>query len=179
MKDLKKNIQDKRQAFDSREPNPGHFDRFEEKLDAYHAEGESWFEKHGFALRIAATILIFVALGAFLYTGLYDRVKGVLSDRIVAAELPDEVVEVMQYYNVITDSKVEQIDELAVSQDEAERVKQMALLELKALDEFRTELEKEYAKQPDNKRILNALLQNQQQREKILDRILNTMNQVK
>jgi hypothetical protein len=74
---------------------------------------------------------------------------------------------------------VEEIDELAVSQDEAQRVKQMALLELKALDEFRAELEKEYAKQPDNKRILNALLQNQQQREKILDRILLSMNQVK
>ena len=84
----------------------------------------------------------------------------------------------MQYYNVITDQKVEKIEELAVSEDEAQRVKALAMKELKSLEDARVELEKEYTKQPGNERIMNALLKNQQRKAEILDKIINVMNQV-
>ena len=84
----------------------------------------------------------------------------------------------MQYYNVITDKKVSQIDELAVSEDEADKVKEMAMNELQTLEENRTELEKEYAQNPSNERIISALLLNQRKRAEILDRIINTLNQI-
>jgi len=67
---------------------------------------------------------------------------------------------------------------LANNEDEAERIKEMAKIELKELEDERKNLEQEYIRQPNNERILNALLLNQQKREKILDRILNTLNQV-
>lgn len=104
--------------------------------------------------------------------------KNSFTNKIVAAELPAEIVEVMQYYNVITDKKVNQIDELAVSEDEADKVKEMAMNELKTLEDDRTELEKEYAQNPSNERIISALLLNQRKRAEILDRIINTLNQI-
>ena len=166
------------EAFSS-EPPTGHMERFGAKLDAMHeAEKESWFDRYGIALRIAAAAIIFIALGTFFYTGMFDRLRERVSDRIVAAELPAELQEVMMYYNVITNKKVEQIDNLAVSQDEATRVKEMALQELRSLDESRKELEKEYALNPNNERIMNALLLNQQKRSEILDIIINALNQV-
>jgi len=84
----------------------------------------------------------------------------------------------MQYYNVIEDKKISQIDVLAVSDDEATRVKKMALKELQILEEDRTELETEYTLNPNSERIMNALLLNQQKRAAILDRIINTLNQI-
>ncbi len=179
MQGIEDKIKQNRDAFNSAEPNLDHFNRFEEKLDAFHtSQNESWFERHGMILRIAATALIFIALGTFFYTGLFDRVKDQISEQIIAAELPAEIQEVMQYYNVITNKKVGQIEDLAISKDEATRVKEMAMLELKALEEHHQELEKEYAMNPNNERITNALLENQQKRSEILDKIINTLSQV-
>lgn len=179
MQGIEDKIKNNRDAFNTNEPSPEHLRKFESKLDALHEETrESWIERHGMFLRIAATALIFIALGAFFYTNLFDQFRDKISDRIEAAELPDELQEVMAYYNVITSNKVDQIEDLAVSKDEASRIKEMAMLEIKALDEHRAELEKEYAKNPNNERIMNALLQNQQKRSEILDKIINTLNQV-
>lgn len=178
MKGLEDIIKRKKEAFDS-EPDSGHLERFEAKLDALHAnDRESWFERYGMSIRIAAAVLIFIAVGSFFYTNLFDNFRDKISEQIVAAELPLEVQEVMQYYNVITDKKVRQIEDLAVSQDEASRIKQMAMLELRGLEEHRIELEKEYALSPNNERVINALLINQRKKEEILDKIINTMSQV-
>ena len=94
------------------------------------------------------------------------------------SELPDEIVEVMAYYNVIADKKINQIDDLAVSDEEARRVKEMAIEELKILEEDRSDLESEYAQNPNNERIIAALLMNQRKRAELLDRIINTLNQI-
>ena len=67
---------------------------------------------------------------------------------------------------------------ISLSEDEAGRVKEMALKELQMLEEDRSELESEYALNPNSERILNALLMNQQKRSEILDRIINTLNQI-
>lgn len=179
MKGLEDIINKNKEAFNSNEPSPDHFDNFGAKLDEFHIQDkESWFEKYGMTVRIAAAVLIFLSIGSFLYTDLFDNVKNSISNQIVAAELPLELQEVMQYYNVIADKKVQQIDDLAVSQDEASRIKEMAFLELKTLEDNHAELEKEYAQYPNNERIMNALLQNQQKKSDILDRIINTLSQV-
>ncbi|MCB2221675.1 MAG: hypothetical protein KQI35_14865 [Bacteroidetes bacterium] len=166
-------------SFNAEEPENGHLERFSDKLDRFHSGGrESWYERHNLFIKIAAVALVFITISTLFYTGSFSWVRSLLTEQIVAAELPPEVQEVMQYYNVITEKKVEQIDDLAVSYDEATRIKAMAMNELKALDDARVELEKEYTKQPGNERIMNALLQNQQRRSEILDKILKTLNQV-
>lgn len=178
MKGLEDIIKRNKEAFD-KEPSSGHMEKFSAKLDALHVEDqESWFERYGMTIRIAAAVLIFITVGSFFYTNLFDNFREKISQQIVAAELPLEVQEVMQYYNVITDKKVKQINDLAVSQDEASRIKEMAMRELQSLEGHRIDLEKEYALQPNNERIINALLLNQRKKEEILDKIINTMSQV-
>ncbi len=166
-------------SFNAEEPEEGHLERFSQRLDQFHSEQhESWFERHNLFIKIAAAAVVFITISTLIYTGSFSWIKSLVSEQIVAAELPAEVKEVMHYYNVITDKKVDQIDNLAVSDKEAKRVKAMALKELQALEQARIELEKEYAKQPGNERIMNALLKNQQRKSEILDKILNTLNQV-
>ncbi|MCF8368611.1 MAG: hypothetical protein K9G76_06180 [Bacteroidales bacterium] len=179
MKKIEKVIAKNKEAFNSEVPGPEHFDRFRAKLNSYHEkEVESWFERYGFLLKVAAVILLFITVGTFFYTGSFSGIKNLLSEQIVAAELPVELKEVMQYYNVIADKKVNEIDALAVSDDEAERIKEMAFLALTKLDDNQKDLEKEYAQNPKSERIMNAMVQNQQRRTQILDKIINTLNQV-
>lgn len=172
-------IKKNKEAFNSNEPSPDHFENFQKKLDGDHIiRGESWIERYNIVLKIAAAILIFAAISTLLYTDSFSYLKNKFTNEIVAAELPAEIVEVMAYYNVISDKKFSQIDDLAVSEDEATRVKQMAMKELQMLEEDRSELETEYAQNPNSERIMNALLLNQQKRSQILDRIINTLNQI-
>lgn len=167
------------EMFNNNEPSAGHFNRFQKKLEDNRAEkGEGWFERYNILLRIAAAVLIFAAIGTVIYTDTFAYLKNAFTNEIVAAELPDEFVEVMQYYNVISDKKINQIDDLAVSKDEAVRIKQMALNELKTLEDDRNELETEYALNPKSERIINALLMNQRKRVEILDRIIKTLNHI-
>jgi len=179
MKNIENTIKKNREAFNDAEPSPDHLNTFTNKLDAFHSEKpESWIQRNGEVLRIAAAIVLFVTVGTVYLTGGFSFVRDAISEQIVAAELPLEIQEVMQYYNVISDKKMDQIDELAVSEDEAKRIKKMAVLELTELDGARQELEKEYQKNPHSERIMNALLLNQQKRSEILDKIINTLNQV-
>jgi len=170
---IKKNKED----FSDHEPREGHFERFSEKLAEHHRHQESWFERYGIAIRIAAAVLIFVAVSTLIYSDRLPGIKNLFTRQIASAELPMDLVEVMQYYNILTDKKVSQIDELASSTDEAARVKAKALNELKALEESANDLEGEYALNPNNERILNALLLNQRKKAEILDKILNTLSQ--
>jgi len=172
-------IKKNKEAFNSNEPGSDHFDNFQKKLEEGQVSmDESWFERYNIVIKIAAAILIFAAIGTILYTDTFSYMKNTFTNEIVAAELPAEIVEVMAYYNVIADKKIGQIDDLAVSEDEAGRIKEMALKELQMLEEDRSELESEYALNPKSERILNALLLNQQKRSEILDRIINTLNQI-
>lgn len=179
MSEIENIIKKNREAFNEVEPSPDHLDNFRARLDDYHTTKKmSWISRHSEIIRIAAAVIIFIGVGTFYFTGGFSFIRDSISEQIVAAELPIELQEVMQYYNVISNKKVDQINDLAVSEDEAKRVKEMAVFELKALEEERFELEKEYAKNPNNERIMNALLLNQQKKSGILDKIINTLNQV-
>lgn len=177
MQRIEEIIKKNKEAFSDREPQEGHLERFSEKLTAHHRQKEGWFERYAIAVRIAAAILVFIAVATLIYTDRLPVIKNLFTQRLASAELPMELVEVMQYYNILTDKKVSQIDELAVSTDEASRVKEKAMTELKALEESTNDLEVEYAQNPNNERIINALLQNQREKAKILDKILNTLSQ--
>ena len=179
MKDIEQTIRKRLGEFNQDEPVEGHFDRFENRLDQFHSmHNENWFERNDLVLRIAASALVFLVIGGLLFTGTFSNLKFFVSDKIMAADLPVELKEVMQYYNVIVDTQVSQIDDIAVSEVEAERVKEMTLAELKYLEENQDELEKEFQKNPGNERIMHALVVNQQKKTELLDRIIEVLSQI-
>jgi hypothetical protein len=171
-------IKRNRVDFDDSEPETGHLDRFRAKLEASLPGGkEGWLQRYNIVLKIAAAVVLFIGVTAIIYTDSFSDMRNTLTAKIYSTKLPQELVEVVQYYNVVTNKKMSQIDQIAVSKDEAMRVKEMAETELKSLDESKNDLEKEYANNPDNERILNALVLNQRKRAEILDKIINTMKQ--
>jgi hypothetical protein len=179
MKNIEDIIANNRESFDDNDPDSGHVERFRAKLEAAPPGAkESWFQRYNIILKIAASVVIFVGISILIFTNRFAEFRNTVTTKIFSTKLPQELVEVVQYYNVITNRKMSQIDQLAVSDDEARRVKEMAETELKNLEEDKVELEKEYTMNPDNERIMNALQLNQRKRAEILDKILNTMKQI-
>lgn len=172
-------IKKNREAFSDSEPEAGHIERFRVKLEAVKPLGkESWFQRYNIVIKIAAAIVVFIGITSIIYTDSFSIMRNTLTAKFFNTKIPQELAEVMQYYNVITDKKMNQIGQLAVSEDEAKRVKEMAGDELKSLEASENELEKEYALNPGNERIMNALMLNQRKRAEILDKILTTMKQI-
>jgi len=172
-------IKKNREAFNNSEPETGHIERFLDKLEAVEPVGkEGWFQRYNIVVKIAAAVLIFIGITAIIYTDSFSNLRNNLTAKLFNTKIPQELAEVMQYYNVVTDKKMTQIGQLAVSEDEAKRVKEKADIELKILDESNNDLEKEYQLNPGNERIMNALMLNQRKRAEILDKILTTMKQI-
>ncbi len=175
MKNLDEIIRNNKEALSTREPSAEHFDNFKEKLSKYQQEREGWFSRYGLALRIAAGVLIFISIGILYYSNPVDRLQQALSQQIENSGIPQELQEAMQYYNIITDKRLGQINQYAASTDEAGKIREMALKELKVLDENKSDLENDLAENPSNERILNALVINSKKQAEILNRIINTL----
>lgn len=174
MAKLEENIKQHRKLFDTAEPEAGHTERFAEKLKGNNAKvNEAWWSRYGFELRIAAGILIFLSVAVLYYTHSFDFVKNMVSNQLAAAELPAEVREVLQYYNVVVENKVDELDDLPVSDSEAQRIRELAEEELAALEEQSKELKKEYALNSNDERVKAALIMNEQKKAEILDKIIN------
>ena len=175
MKNLDEIIRKNREALSVEEPSSGHFDEFQKKLARYQQVRESWFSRNGLVLRIAAGVLIFFTIGILYYSNPLEKLKQTFSQQVADSGLPIELQEAMQYYNIITDKRLGQITQYASSEDEAGKVKEMALKELENLDKDKAELEGYLAENPSNERIQNALVINSKKQAEILNRILNSL----
>ena len=92
--------------------------------------------------------------------------------------MPDELIEVKQYYTSLNQEKIEEIENLAVSDEEAEKLKQMALNEMNELGADNEELEKEYIESNNNNRIFSSIVNNYRLLTNVLDRIIDNINQI-
>lgn len=180
MKGLEEIINKNREAFDNESPSTGHFDKFRRKLDDFHSEtNRNFFARYNIAIKAAAAVLIFLAVSTLLFNSNLLNLKGFVSDSLASSDMPDELKDVMSYYNLITNDKIAQIDKVAISKDESDKVKTMAETQIKDIDNNIAELKKELAENPDNQRITDAIILNQKKKADLMNRILLVMNQNK
>jgi hypothetical protein len=175
MKNLDEIIGKNKEAFNNEEPSAGHFDKFQGKLAKYHQERESWFSRYGFVLRIAVSIIVFITIGLAYYSNPLKNFMQTISQQVEDAGLPQELQEAMHYYNIITDEHMVQIAQMTSSNEDAGKIREMALKQLEILDKNKADLESDLAENPSNERILNALVINRKKQAEILNRIINTL----
>jgi len=178
MKGIEDTIKKNGEAFDSESPSADHFDKFRVKLDNFHSEtNKNFFLRYNIAIKIAAAVAIFFVLSTLFYSGVFNNLKFIVSESITASELPDELKDVMSYYNLITDDRIAQIDKVAVSKEESKKVRNLAEVQISDIDNNIAELEKELAENPNNQRITDAIILNQKKKADLMNRILLAMNQ--
>ena len=171
MDKLDKLFQDQREAFDE-EPMEGHFQRFEEKLEHYHRRKtilRSWP-----FLKIASLVII-VLLSANLFVYLLPG----KADKQVQVSTNNEMDETARFYTVRITSGLSQLQQMTdqgmgTPQDLAQVKKEMD-----EMDRLHQDLQKEYSNNPNDERVINAMIEYYQTKLDIINTIKSDLEKVK
>ena len=176
MEKLENLVRNKRQEFDQDEPSEGHFEKFQSKLEELSHPGKTKIQLRTI-LRIAAVILIIIAVS--FSVNYFNLLPDTFLKESAASELPAELKDVEIYYSSLTGEKLNQIEELASSKGEAERIRKQALQEVTEIESSNTQLQQEYVASGKNERVLDAIVNNYRIITNLLDHIINELSSEK
>lgn len=174
---LEKKIKENKDFFDHQRPSEGHQARFIKKLE----QGEKDEIKSGnrfMFLRLAAVGLILVAASWFLFQLSFEDLTGAVYREVRRINFSNELENVFAYYDAITVSKINEIDKMAANDQQAQRLKVIARKQIEKIDANLAEIEKEYAKNPNNERLREALVNSKRMKAQVMDNILKQLDEV-
>jgi len=172
MDKLDKLFQDHREAFDE-EPTDGHFQRFEEKLAQIHSPQKLRLKSWTF-LKIASVVIVLL-LSANLFIYLLPTRTG----REVKGTSNQEMNETARFYTVRINSGIAQLKHMA-DQGIGSNLELMQVeKELAEMDQLYQELQKEYSNNPDDERVVNAMIGYYQTKLDIVEKIKTDLENVK
>jgi len=172
MKDIEKIIRDNVEFFNNEEPFEGHFERFSSKLKARQFVAPRRVSLTPYLLK-AAAVAILVALSS-LWT--WEHVLSPNAKKMTLSEVSPEYREVEQYY----------VKQVSLIEDEIQGVwingqpddKDMLLEELDEMDKMYEELQKDLKANPNDERVINAMIEHYQQKVEVMNYILSQLKQV-
>jgi hypothetical protein len=177
MANLEKYMKDHRDEFDSGEPEPGHFRRFEERLAASHIEpGPA--SGRGHLLKVAALILLLISVSAVVFDFATKELREKFAGR-GEAELPFEISEAVNYYDNQASVKMAVLEKLAVDREDGALLTEAAAKEIRDLDAATNDLKRSIAMNPGNEQIFDAIIRNQQMKETYLNTLINQLSHTK
>ena len=165
---LEEKIRKNRERYNVHEPAEGHVDRFEAKLNEAFPREVSVKVSWRRMMRYAAAIILIAGLSAILTIKFMGG-----SSSLQADPAEEELAEVMDHYNRMADQKLEQINSCVQSDNEAVKVDEIAKADIAKLEQDAEVLQEELKNDNNNKRILDALVNNYRTRIKLLDNILD------
>lgn len=173
MKKLEKFIRSNISSFENEEPLPGHFERFQKKLDA-----RKPVRRVNLSLVAAAAALAGLILTGSL--GLLFNNSSLIKfsrDQLTLNRISPEYNEVENYYLEQISKKSTLLNALSInitssSKDELQD-------EFYDLDKNSYLLKQELLKSPKQERIVNAMIQNYQMKIDLLDQMINTLVKIK
>jgi len=179
MKDINKIIHENRSVFDSFEPDEGHFERFEQKLNQHHKSKSKTKTKTktftlGYILKAAVVALLVVISGLWVY----DKTLAppVTKNGIALREISPEYREVEMYYANLVNQKYNEINDFAFMDSTQ---KEMLVNELNEMDSIYENLKKDLTMNPNDDRVINAMIQHYQLKVEVMNQILTQLHEVK
>ncbi|MCP4313915.1 MAG: hypothetical protein GY790_21890 [Bacteroidetes bacterium] len=166
MIDLEKHIKEKRLQLDADSPAEGHEERFRQMLEGRPVRRVTF--RH--VLQVAASIAIILASSVVL---IRTNRSG---DKIAEQKVPASVIEADQYYSTQVGYRVDQIKQLDFNDAED---KMVLLDELEELDSYQQQLMKDLEANPNDERVINALIKHYQVKLDVMDQIIYQLNQFK
>jgi len=170
MTEFEKYIKEQRKQLDSDHPREGHEERFLQKLDRLPDQRPVRRIRFRHALQVAASLAIILTSAVVLL-----RQSG-NEDQMAAKEIAPAVMEADIYYASQVDEKYEVIS--GFSFDNAEE-KTVLLNELKDLEGYHQQLMGDLEANPDDDRVINALIRHYQVKLEVMDQIIIQLNQIK
>lgn len=172
MDKLDKIFKDQREAFDE-EPKEDHFQRFEEKLNRFHSHKKRTLQAWPF-LKIASLVII-ILLSANLFVHLFQQKAGKNVEKFASSEMN----ETAHFYTTRINSGLSQLKQMADegigSKMEFYQVKK----EMDEMDRLHQDLQQEYSKNPNDERVINAMIEYYQTKLNIINTIKTDLENVK
>jgi hypothetical protein len=166
MVDLEKQIREQRMLLDSDRPRDGHEERFMQKLDRQPARKIRF--RH--IIQVAASVAIILASAMVLVK------QNKSGDKTAQAEIPAALHEADLYYTTQVNARYDQIREFNFD-NTAEKT--VLLDELKELDAHHQQLMIDLETNPQDDRVINALIRHYQIKLEVMDQIIIQLNQIK
>ena len=168
------NIKRNKSYFDKHEPDAGHSERFINKLDQSEPGKNHQFQ-FGWVYKIVAGIAFLFVAGFFLIYLLNNSKKP--SETLVnSIEYPQDMNDILAYYDEVSLDKVNEIDNLVSDSDKAESLKKTAINRLADIDGSLASIEKEFVKNPEDENIKSALINNKRKKVEVMDNILTQLD---
>ncbi len=165
--DLEIFVKDNINLFDTEEPNKGHFDRFQSKLDAQRKPNRLLYNSFKYAAAVVFLISTFIIYDNYFNN---DTVEVLASNDI---NIEDDFNDVTSFYSSQLDAKYEEFN--SVSCKNGEEQKQNIRKDFEELNNEYNELMTEYKSDPNNNLIKNALISNYRLRIDTLGRVINNL----
>ena len=178
MPKLEKYIKEHLAEFNSNEPDPGHFLRFEHRLNEKPGNKLAGIYRLRL-LKIAALIIILISVSVFVFDYATREIRERFASGTTGNEVPLELREAAQYYDNQTNTQMATIHKLAENQEDATLLSASALKEVQSLDAATNDLRKSLEENPGNELIFDAMIRNQQMKEAMLKTIITQLSQFK
>ncbi len=163
-KSLRNKFKELQGQFDVEEPNLGHFERFQAKLNIEKNPKSNYWK----LLAIAACFLLLVS---FSWTYLSDK------HRIELREVSPEMAETQVYFISVINQELKAIEK--VNNLENKKVIEDGMAQLKILENDYLKLTIQLRESNEDSRIIFAMIDNFQKRIEVLKAVLNQINIIK
>ncbi len=171
MKKLEKFIHANRNAFEQ-EPDVGHFERFLARMEKRKGTTKPMSYLTGI-LKVAAIVVLVVISSIWGF----DKIFLQHEEGISLGELSPEYNEVEQYFVFEVNQKYREIDDSDFFADSLQKIVMMK--ELKEMDSIYNSMKVDLKTNPDNERVINAMIEHYQLKLDIMNHILNQLHDIK
>lgn len=173
MNTLEEIVRKNRGEFDDREPSDGHLERFSFKLATRLHAGKAKRSIVPYLLK-AAVVTLLVTLSS-LWT--FDHfIRPNLKKTMSLSEVSPEYREVEKYY--VQQVNLMENDISSINLDNPDQ-KKIMMQELTSMDSVYTELQRELKTNPNDQRIIDAMISHYQTKIEVMSYILNQLKQIK
>lgn len=173
MEDIDDIIRNNKDFFEEAEPSNGHLERFNRKL-------EQRFQKHTIKRSIvpyllkAAVVTLLITLSS-LWT--WDHFLRPQNSRMTLGQISPQYKEVENYY--VHQVTVMESEIVSVDLTNGSEQKTVLLKEMKTMDSTYVSLQKELKANPNDQRIINAMIEHYQTKLEVMTYIVNQLKSIR
>lgn len=173
MKNIEELIRNNKDFFEDAEPSEGHIERFNRKLEMRFSSGAIKRSIVPYLLK-AAVVTLLVTLSS-LWT--WDHFLRPDRDRMTLGEVSPQYREVENYYVHQVNNMESEILNIDLKNNPEQ--KQILLEEMKSMDSISVQLQKELYANPNDERIINAMIEHYQTKLEVMTYIVNQLKAVR
>ena len=173
MKNIEELIRSNRDFFEDGEPSKGHFERFQMKLERRFQTGGIKRSIVPYLLKAAVVTLLVTLSSLWTWDHFIRHDRG----RMALGDVSPQYKEVENYYIHQVNLVESEITTIDISGNTEQR--EMLKKEMGSMDSVYIQLQKELKANPDDERIINAMIEHYQTKLEVMSFIVNQLKEIR